>query len=71
MLQNDQYLQIYLTGITRSPSEKHPEFWKIANSFMILINTGILIYPVIDSAERGLVFSKYRFLEHFGDLKLI
>ena len=32
------------------------------NVGMIVIHTGIIIYPAKDSAERGLIFSKYRFL---------
>ena len=30
---------------------------------MIIIDIGILIYPVKESAERGIVFSKYIFVK--------
>ena len=38
----------------------------MSNFDMVIIHIGILIYPVKDSAERGIVFSKYRFLILFG-----
>ena len=38
---------------------------------MIAKTIGILIYHVKSSAERGQVFSKYRFYEYFWDPKLI
>ena len=45
--------------ITRSPDEERPQFSKINDFDMIIICIGILIYPVKDSAERSIVFSKY------------
>ena len=51
--------RISFKGITRSPDEKHPQFSKIYNFDMITIHIGILIYPVKDSAERGIIFLKY------------
>ena len=36
-------------------------FEKFLIFVMIVIHIGILMYPVKDSAERGLVFSKYSY----------
>ena len=41
--------------------EKCRQLTKNSNFDMIIINIGILIYPVKDSAERGIVFSKNSF----------
>ena len=49
-------LQDLLTRSTLKFEEKKSNF------VTIVIFRGILMYPVKDSAERGKVFSKYRFL---------
>ena len=52
--------------VARSADEKHPQFSKIYNFDMIAIYIGILIYPVNDSAKRGLIFFRYRFFIILG-----
>ena len=52
--------------LQRSADEKRPQFSKISNFDMIVIHIGEQIHPVKDSAERGLIFSKYRFFLIFG-----
>ena len=60
-----------LRDITIFPDEKRPQFSKYSNLDIIIIHKGVLIYPVKDSAEKGIVFSKYGFFYFVWDPKLI
>ena len=45
-----------------NPNKGQQEVPSIKKKIMIVIHIGILMYPVKDYAERGLVFSKYRYI---------
>ena len=67
VIKNTQVMWFNLGDIIRSPDEKRLQFSKMSRFDMIIINIGLLIYPVKDSVEMGIVFSKYRFsLFHLG-----
>ena len=51
--------------ITRSTCDKRPPYGKILILVMIVINIGILMYPVKDSPEKVLVSLEYRFFFFF------
>ena len=54
--------QLRLKGYYKIALQEAPSIFKTSNFDMIIIHIGILIYPVKDSAERGIVFSKYSFV---------
>ena len=52
-----------LRDITRFPDEKCPQLSKISNLDKVVIHVSMLmlIYPVKDSTDRGIVFSETHF----------